>query len=415
MKKIFGIFSLLLAALFMSACQGEESKEEVVYNLVQAEILPDLLEIEVNLDEYSDADPITLEWTDAEWDGYGVVTYDVAFVREGGDFTRPVAVFHATSLVDSLRTKRTFTKAELKEVYANASLTTKDSEVTVEWIVRTAGGGKKLQSESVGTLVMTMTPDPDPFVVGSPIFVVGAGAFEAGQKMTYMPSIDFHTDKAIAAHYNDNAPYCKSFDYEIFTQLTAGQPVYFCTSQTPGDQDWYFTFNTETAETATTFVTSIKKDAVLSATVTADGVYRIRLNTATKEIYAKRISRVSHRVWANGATLDHDMTYLGNGVWQTDRTVPSNKNNGYKFLFFGLDGDQPHGAQYMDLNLNNGSMEGVVPEYWYVVSVQGGAANANGRANGTWKIPTEALDVPCRYTISMNDEAGAYTTSIEVL
>ena len=150
-------------------------------------------------------------------------------------------------------------------------------------------------------------------------------------------------------------------------------------------------------------------------TVTADGVYRIRLNTATKEIYAKRISRVSHRVWANGATLDHDMTYLGNGVWQTDRTVPSNKNNGYKFVFFGLDVDQPHGAQYMDLNLNNGSMEGVDPKYWYVVSVKGGAANANGRANGTWKIPTEALDVPCRYTIYMNDEAGAYTTSIEVL
>ena len=108
------------------------------------------------------------------------------------------------------------------------------------------------------------------------------------------------------------------------------------------------------------------------------------------------------------------MTYKGNGVWQVDRIVPSGKT-GYKFLFKGLDLDQPYGGQYMSLNLNNGSMEGVAPKYWYVVSVQGGTAAAGVRNNGTWLFPTEVFDKKCRYTISMNDEAGAYTTSIEVL
>lgn len=413
-----------MAALFMGACQGEESKEEVVYNLVQAEILPDLLEIEVNLDEYSDADPITLEWTDAEYDGYGVVTYDMAFVREGGDFTRPVAVFHATSLVDSLRTKRTFTKAELKEVYANASLTTKDSEVTVEWIVRTAGGGKKLQSESVGKIAMTMTPDPDPFRAGDDVYIGGAGAVESGRKFIYMPNINYLFDAA--AHYNDNAPRCTTFDYEIFTKLTAGQPIYFkAGSADESETDWYFDMSGTSAEEAITVTRTLKKDATLAATVAADGLYRIRFNSVNGDFYLKKIDRATFRYWklnANGgvntSNVTTNLTYERDGNWTLPSVAIPAEVAGYKFIFYGLDSDQPYGAQYVDtFTMSIPTIAEASDSYWQVVPVRGGAPTKLDvdRGNGTWRFPDEVKGKNISVTIRMNDEAGAYTHSIDIV
>ena len=409
MKRIFGFLSVVLFGSMLFACQEEEGQQEVIYTLEPAEILESSQELVSDLDEY---EPLTFEWSEAEWDGYGVVTYDIAFVREGGDFSSPAMVFHNATTDSLTRTSRTLSKAEIKDLYAAASLTSKDRQVVVQWKVRTAGGGKRLESASVGKLTMTMTPDPDPFVVGNDIFIAGAGAVEAGQKMVYMPSIDFHLKEDGARDYNDNSPYCKVFDYEIFTQLKAGEPVYFWSGETSGDKDWFFAFDGESAESATTFTKSIRKDAVLTATVAADGVYRIRLNTSTGEIYLKKVNTVALRNWPG--PKDTDMEYLGHGNWAVTTTIPENAI-GYKFLFKGLDQDQPYGSEYPEYELNEGSMNGVADAYWYVVSVEGGAAPAltKPRDFGVWRFPSEVLGKSAVYTISMNADAGAYTTSIK--
>lgn len=405
MKRIFGFLSVVLIGSMFFACQ-DEVQQEVVYNLEAADILAPSQDYVADLDEY---EPLTFEWSEAEWDGYGVVTYDIVFVREGGDFASPVMVFHSATTDSTQRTRRTLSKNEIKELYSAASLTNKDREVVVDWKVRTAAGGKRLESATVGKVKMTMTPDPDPFVVGNDIFIDGEGAAEAGQKMVYIPSVDYHFD---ARDYNDNSPYCKTFDYEIFTKLTAGKPIYFWSGTSSGDKDWFFALDGESGEAATTFTKSIRKDAVLTATVAADGVYRIRLNTVSGEVYLKKVNEVSFRWWP-GPT-DNVMEYVGGGKWEIVRTVPA-KAIGYKFLFKGLDGDQPYGSEYPEVNLVDGSMNGVPENYWYVVSVKGGAAPAlnKARANGTWRFPSEALGASATYTISMNADAGAYTTTIQ--
>ncbi|MCM1501786.1 MAG: hypothetical protein NC115_03860 [Bacteroidales bacterium] len=356
-----------------------------------------LLEISVDLDDYT---PVSLEWAGAEWDGIGFMTYDIAFDRIGGDFSRPVAVFHAPGIEDS---SMELSKDEMKSVFSAASVTSKDREVSVQWIVRTAAGTQKLSS-APAVIHMAMTPDPDAFVAGNPVYIAGEGALESGMSMTYIPSIDYDFK---AAHYNDNSS-LKNFNYEIFTELGAGKPYYFWSGTTTGDKDWIFAVNPEKPQGYSTVTRSILKDADMTASVSSSGVYRIRMNTSSGEIYIKKVNSVSLRYW-NGSVHDNTMQYKGNGVWSIDLNVPAG-SFGYKFLFMGLDSDQPTGAEYPSQAYSSDRED----RYWRIVTVIGGAATAaNPRAAGTWAFPADAMGRTSTYTVYMNDTYGAYTHYIE--
>lgn len=390
------IIFIAIALMAITGCNEKVEKSlDLSGNLVPAQIVSpsDTL---IDIDEYV---PVPFKWSGASWDGIGVMTFDMAFDRPEGDFSRPIAVFHAPGPADS---RRVLSKDEIKSVFA-AATSSKESEISVQWIVRTAAGAQKINS-APATVRLAMTPEPDAFVPGNTIYIAGTGSVEKGQHMTYIPSIDY--DFA-ADHYNDNSN-LKNFNYEIFTELEAGKPYYFWSGTTTGDKDWYFTVDPSNPEGYSTVSKSIKKEADTTAAVSVSGIYRIRMNTSSGEIYIKRISSVSLRYW-NGAVNDNTMTYEGSGTWSVRLNVAQGAF-GYKFLFFGLDGDQPTGSEYPSLEYSSDPMD----KYWHIVTVKGGAATAaDPRAAGTWGFPETAMDRESLYTIYMNDIYGSYTHYIE--
>ncbi|MGM9767389.1 MAG: SusE domain-containing protein [Candidatus Cryptobacteroides sp.] len=408
MKKMKYAIMLLSAVALLWSCSGNEETVEGDYNLSAAVAVTPEDNISIDLDNY--ADTLRITWSPASWDGPGWPTYSVAFDTEEGDFSRPVAVFYAPQLEV---TGIALTKTELKEIYNKIAAGEKIKTLSVKWKVRTAAF-KTAKSDEPHTIVLSMTPDPDAFKAGNDIFIAGEGAVEAGRKMIYIPNTTYSWDKSISAHYNDNAPRCKEFDYEIFTELKGGAPFYFWSGESTGDKDWIFVFDNNSASDAVNYSLSILREATFNCTVATDGVYRIRINSAAKEVYVKQVTSVSLRHWKPVA--DNTMSYAGNGVWTIDLEIPAGRL-GYKFLFNGLDGDQPTGAQYPSEakpDVTDLSQLNPADKYWHMVPVQGGAANGN-KENGTFLFLDAAVGTTCRYTVYMNDTYGTYTHCVSAI
>ncbi|MGM9789542.1 MAG: SusE domain-containing protein [Candidatus Cryptobacteroides sp.] len=407
MRKMRYTIMLLAAGALMWSCS--DSEEVIVdYTLDPATAVAPEDGLAINLDDY--ADTLHLTWSAAYWDGPGYPVYSVAFDKTDGDFSSPVAVYYVPEIGAS---EVLLTKTELKEIYNTVAAGEKVSSLDVKWIVRTSAY-KEFKSDGPRAISLSMTPDPDAFKAGNDIVIAGEGAVEAGRKMVYIPNTTYSWDKAISAHYNDNAPRCKEFDYEIFTELRGGAPFYFWSGESTGDKDWIFVFDNNSASDAVNYSLSILREATYNCTVASDGVYRIRINSAAKEVYVKPVTSVSLRYWTPFS--DNTMTYDGDGVWHVDLNVPAGKV-GYKFLFFGLDGDQPTGAQYPSEAMPDASdMSSLNPadKYWHMVPVQGGAANGN-KANGTYNFLAPAFGNTYRYTVYMNDTYGTYTHCVSVV
>ena len=409
MKHIISVMAASALLLLAAACEEKNVQEEFVPTLTPSAIVGPEDGLAIDLDDY--VDTLTLSWTAAKWDGTSYPTNKLLFVRESGSFDEPDYVWYIPVL-DT--TSVGFVKNDLKAIYAAASETPKDSQVSVKWAVATSAGKKTVLSES-RTFTMTMTPEPDAFVPGNVVYLAGDAVLEEGRQLVYMPASTYSWDKAVSAHYNDNAPYCKQFDYEIFTDLEGGKNFYLWSGNSTGDKDWIFSpiASSGNVADAQNYDLTIRKDADYSATVPSSGQYRIRINTTTREIYVKKINTVSLRYWAGAK--DNNMTYDGNGVWHIDLSLAANCQ-GYKFLFKGLDGDQPHGAQYPALATPDGDIASFNPAdpVWHIVPVQGGAAN-NAKANGTFLVPAAAKGVKVRYTLYMNDQFGTYTHCISAI
>lgn len=391
----FGIFSCEKPA--------QERQRHDVGVLTPAVAVAPENEMEINLDTLSVL--VEFSWSKASWEGTGWPAYDVAFDLLEGDFSKPLMVCHASTL-DTL--SLSLGKPELKELFNTIAAGEKISTVQAKWAVRTSSASRKVSDEP-RTLTLHMTPDPDAFKAGNEVYIDGEGSAEGRRKMTYIPSTTFSWDKSISKHYNDGSPYCKNFDYEIFTRLEAGKVFYLWSGESTGDKDWIFSFE---SSDATSYTMDILREAHYGATVESDGVYRIRINTSSKEIYVKGpITKVNLRYWK--PIKDNELHYDGLGVWSGDITIPSKNQQGYKFLFIGLDGDQPTGAQYIDEATPTGDPSSWNPadRYWHIVTVQGGGADGK-RGNGTFLVPSEALNTPMHYTIYMNDTFGTYTHSI---
>ena len=408
MKHIISIMAASALLLLAVACE-EKVQEEFIPTLKPSAISGPEDGLTIDLDDYTET--LILSWTAPSWDGISYATNKLLFVRESGDFEHPDYIYYVPVL-DT--TSAGFVKNDLKAIYSAASETPKDSRVAVKWAVATSAGKKTVLSESRG-FTMTMTPEPDAFVAGNPVFIDGDAVLEEGRHMVYIPSTTYSWDKAVSAHYNDNAPRCKEFDYEIFVDLEEGKNFYLWSGTSTGDKDWIFSPVSASGNVvdAQSYDLTIRKDADYSATVPSSGQYRIRINTKSREMYVKKINTMTFRYWAG--PKDNNMTYDGNGVWHIDLSVPAN-STGYKILAKGLDGDQPHGAQYPALATPDGDLASFNPAdpVWHIVPVQGGAAN-NAKANGTFLVPAVAKGVMVRYTLYMNDEYGTYTHCISAI
>lgn len=405
MKHILRLLAAFLLCISLFACKEDTGDDiSINGNLTPASPLEPADEIPLDLDTFSDTDTLWFRWNKAEWDGLGWPTYSLAIYKEQETGGNPVYSRHVAQL-DS--TRMYLKKDELKNIFNTVAGGEKISSVDVFWSIRTSAKDTRAQESGRRKITLAMTPDPDAFVAGNDIILDGEGAgTEAGRKFVYIPNTTYSWNKSISAHYNDLAP-LKEFDYEIFTSLEAGKPIVIWSGTSTGDRDWIFVPDNDSAESAGSYSLRTVKEAAFRTCVSTSGTYRIRLNSQSKAIYIKKINEIKLRFWA--PVNDNPMTYQGNGTWYVDLAIPS-ACKGYKFLFFGLDGDQPTGAQYPSETVPSGTVPEMNPadRYWNIVPVQGGPANGN-KENGTFRVLDDAKGRVCRYTIYMNDTYGTYT------
>lgn len=277
-------------------------------------------------------------------------------------------------------------------------------------------------------------------IAGTRLYIGGEGVADVDKDhhMTYLPDIDYHADRDIAAHFSDNCAvkndagtwketyhsdwsiydyannvWTSYFDYEIFVMLYAGKDIQLHDE----DNTIYVALTSNTTGKGTVAYS----DTPISFQVPKDGIYRIRFNSTSKESYLSTPNSIIIRCWPGPKNIniwDPGMDYPGHGVFSTtvdfstQVTYNADGNMGYKFLFMGFDSDQPTGMQYIGAPYT--AWDGKDVKYWSLVPVQGSAWNATApNSNGTYDFPADLKNKSLKVNLYFNDQYGAYVHFFE--
>ena len=165
MKKIF-----LVGAFLLSLVSCQESYELNTDFSVPTELSgPSSLVLDV-----TSATPVVLSWNGGAADG-GIVLYEVLFDKQGGDFSKPLAVMKSDL---GAMTTLSLTHAAINTMARNAGIKP-EATGSLQWMVKASKGGDVKSSEQVGTLTVTRGEGIDN--IPTQLFLYGSGAENMGQ------------------------------------------------------------------------------------------------------------------------------------------------------------------------------------------------------------------------------------------
>lgn len=188
--------------------------------------------------------------------------------------------------------------------------------------------------------------------------VLRGEAAEDGQEMSYWANqyadmnVSRNRGTQIEAFASDE------YTYEVFTSLKAGKKLYF---QDGGQLYGVFSG----------MVMPIASNAEApAAPISADGVYRVRLNLPYGKAYFQEITAVEfHRCQGQANEPDEvaTLSYAGNGVWSTEGLRLNGSEDRYKFHLT-IDGEnQAYGRMYdTDRRPGQDGLNPAPPSYFYV-------------------------------------------------
>ncbi|MBR0298044.1 MAG: SGNH/GDSL hydrolase family protein [Bacteroidales bacterium] len=183
------------------------------------------------------------------------------------------------------------------------------------------------------------------------VTIKGDGA-EDGQEMAYAGNeyaqmvLSRNRGSQIDAFANDE------YNYEAFTSLKAGLPVYF----SDGEQ-LYGVF-------AGTVVPISSAAEAPAAEIDEDGVYRVRLNLPFGKAYFQKITAVEYNRCGNDVTA---LSYAGNGVWTIEGLRLNGSDDRYKFHFTIDEKNQVYGRMFdSDKRPGQSGLNPAPESYWYV-------------------------------------------------
>ena len=272
-----------------------------------------------------------------------------------------------------------YTGLEITYVNAEGKAVTKKNPNTLT-LVRNGNA-------TLGTIEMTEFYD---FTAGEDLFIGGEGA-EAGQQFTYVNTGYYNTSLST---YGDNFPMDMPY-YEIHTQLKAGKSYYFYGLD--GKKPLYVS--------AVNFA-PVKDEASASTTVDEEGLYRIRINTATGEIVAKKINKFYFlHLWIKYKV---DFDYVAKGVWSKNFKMEVDENgewrdDRYKFVVEFADGSiQHYGANHNDDDRHKNPES--APKGYFDIQM-----TATSDWDGKFKITEDYHRKNATITVYLNNEKGHYT------
>ena len=306
MKTLLIKITILVSFIFVFiACSNDGEVRQLNVNAVKA------------LYEPADGKAIALQasasattlfsWEPAIAEDGGMVMYEIAFDKVGGDFSNPV--FMTASDKNGGDCSATLTHKQLNQIAALIGI---DSEQTgtLKWTVFSSKGINPVKAEKEWTISVTRLAGfadiPDR------LYITG-DATEPGADLS---------NAYIMRKVNDG-------EFEIYTQLTAGRS---------------FKFVSGISGTPTEYSLSGEKIVIGGTTpVSKTGIYKYYLDFNIGSFTTKEVTKVS--LFLNWSQMKIELPYIGDGIWKiTNYTITGlsgsdNSDDRYKFRMESSEGE----------------------------------------------------------------------------
>lgn len=378
MKKIV-IRLTVIASLFLALTACEDEGGDLDTRLAAVSVLTEPLDGKEVALETSAGASTYFEWEYANVEESGTAVYQIAFDKADGDFSNPV--YLTSSDNNGLYNNTSITHKQLNKIAGMMGIGSSETG-TFKWTVFSSKGLRTLKAEEERTITVTRLAGFADLPID--VYVTGEGS-EGGDDLSQA-----HQMKAVAGG-----------EFEIYTQLTAGEPFYF----TDGTSDVHREFFTDGS--------LIKENG--TSTVETTGVYRITLDFNTGACTYALVTRIGFYFSPEGQIL-FDLPYVGNGIFRAeDQTVTFKqeswgRDERYKFRMF----VKENGGTDPETELEWGTLNGTdsrptptSPESYYYIRLIDNPTQWDNK----WKLMGDFDDVPADYTIYL--QAGQpYTHSI---
>lgn len=242
MKTILLNLSLLIAVLFaFTGCNKDEDLKDTRVTAVKTLYEPTNGKSIVL--QSSASASLYFEWEPAKAEDSGMVLYEIAFDKEGGDFSNPV--YRMASDNTGGYNHATITHKQLNKIAGMAGIESAETGKLI-WTVFSSKGINDIIAEESRTIEITRLSGFADVPVD--VFVTG----EASEGGT-----DLSKARMMKATANG--------EFEIYTKLTAGKSYYFTDAKVGTPRKFYVENN-------------LLKEGTTSITVAKTGVYRINLD-----------------------------------------------------------------------------------------------------------------------------------------
>jgi len=378
MKTIFySLLAGLIAVLVVSGCKKDKTLGHTQVSAVSTLFAPENNKFIKIASGASGA--VSFEWQQAQAEDNGLVLYEVAFDKEGGDFSKPL--YSVPSDGNGLYNKLTLTFSDLNKIANSAGVKPQESGKVI-WTVMSSKGINVKKSSQVRTIEIQR---PAGFTdIPTEVFLTGS-ATEGGE------------DLSQAVKMKQTAP----GKFEVYTSLKAG--TYHFADRNTGTPSTYSYDGTKlTQDGNTTFAGANKVEKI-----------EVDFNVAT----VKTTEVLSVGLWfAADNKIWFDLPYKSNGKWEIDgasivfHQESWGRDERYKFRFTfkddaGATTTQFFGSTNSD---NNRPDANTPPSFYYMVPVN------NSQYDYCFKFVGAADNKTADIIVDFSGTAAAYTHSVTV-
>ncbi|MCL1932198.1 MAG: SusE domain-containing protein [Candidatus Azobacteroides sp.] len=372
--KIIIIKIAILFSFFLSfvACSNDGEVRELNVSAVKTLYEPE--DGKAIVLQASASATVLFSWEPALAEDGGMVLYEIAFDKIGGDFSDPV--FMTAADKNGGVASATITHKQLNQIAAMMGIGSAETG-TFQWTVFSSKGINPVKAEKAQTITVTRLPGfadiPDQ------VYITG-DATEPGADLSKAYIMKKVTDG----------------EFEIYTKLTAGQTFKFVNTPNGTPAEY-----------------SLSGDQIViggTSTVSETGVYKYYLDFNIGSFTTKEVTAVY--LFLNWSQMEIELPYIGNGIWQvtnytiTGLTGSDDSDDRYKFRMESSAGETEWRA------INNDSKPTGNAEYYYMVEKTNVDQWTN---NEIWKSPSTTgwSDKTYDVTFILNAQ-GPYTHNLVI-
>ncbi len=400
-------YLILVALMTLFSCNEEEYELNPEIVEVGALENPAMGEnIEIDLESES---RITFTWSPAKSGDGGLVTYNVLFDKEGGDFEDPLATYPSANSGSS--NTLNLRQSDLNQIASEAGIGQLETG-NIIWTVEAVSSYNRKRFSDISELSLQR---PEGFTEFPEYMYVYGPATEAED-----------IENAVAFGPIENELPNDDFEpgtFESITKFTSGE-FYIVDSNDPNSNPTHYYINEEgkirTGDEPTNFEGS-------------EGVYRIRMNLSRTTISYEEMSNVELYILANGITTA-ELSYVGNHTFEStngyfDFLTPGAPNapdwlgweeERYRFRFM-VDGVQSYIGSFHNSDMNGSLVSGLEafnarpnegePEYYYNTYFLGPDAEF---WQGAWKFADQYNGASFTVRIIFDPTADHYYHEFEL-